>query len=83
MTVTIELPPGIEATFSAQAAAQGMSLQEYLRHVLLQTQVAVDRKPITPRERAELWRRGAANLPRTSPLPDEAISREAIYETRG
>jgi hypothetical protein len=82
MTVTVELPPEIEAGLAAQAAAQGISLQEYLRHVL-QAQASVGRKPTTPRERAELWRKGTADLPRTSPLPDRAISRETIYETRG
>jgi hypothetical protein len=82
MTVTIELPPEIEAGLAAQAAAQGISLQEYLRHVL-EGQVPSWRKPMTPRERAALWRQGTATLPRTPPLPDKALSRESIYDTRG
>ncbi len=81
MTVTIELPPEIEAGLAAQAAARGIPLPEYLRHVL-EGQLPSERKPMTPRERAEAWRRGTETLPRTRPLPDEAVSRETIYDTR-
>ena len=34
MTIRLELPPEIEASLSAQAEAQGMSLQQYLLHLL-------------------------------------------------
>ena len=82
MTVTIELPPEIEAGLTAQAAAQGISLQQYLRHVL-EGQVPPKGQPMTPAERASLWRQGTANLPRTPPLSDHAVSRETIYDPRG
>lgn len=82
MTVTVELSPETETGLAARAAAQGMSLQQYLRHVL-EGQVPTDRKPMTPRERAALWRQSATGLPRTRPLPDQAVSRETIYSTRG
>ena len=82
MTIKIELPPEIEASLSAQAAAQGVSLQEYLRRVL-EEQVSSGRKPMTPAERAALWRQSTAGLPRTPPLPDEAVSRQSLYDTRG
>jgi hypothetical protein len=81
MTVTIELPPEIEASLAAQAAAQGISLQQYLRH-LLEEQVPQG-KPVTPAERAAFWRQSTTGLPRTPPLPDDAISRDTLYDTRG
>jgi hypothetical protein len=82
MTVTIELSPEIEASLAAQAAVQGISLQQYLQH-LLEEQVPSRGKPMTPGERAALWRQSTASLPRTPPLSDQAVSRETIYDTRG
>jgi hypothetical protein len=81
MTIKIELPPEIEASLSAQAAAQGVSLEEYLRR-MLEEQVPSGR-PMRPAERAALWRQSTAGLPRTPPLSDEAVSRESLYEPRG
>jgi len=78
----IELSPEIEASLSAQAAAQGISLQDYLRR-MLEEQVPSGRKPMAPAERAALWRQSTAGLPRTPPLSDEAVSRENLYGTRG
>ena len=82
MTITLELPPEIEASLPAQAAAQGISLREYLRH-LLEGQARSPESPLTPGERAALWRQSTAGLPRTQPLSDRAISRETIYDARG
>lgn len=82
MTIRLELPPEIEASLSAQAEAQGMSLQQYLLH-LLEEHAPPGPAPLTPAERALHWRRAATGLPRTVPLSDEAIGREAIYAARG
>jgi hypothetical protein len=83
MTVTIELPPEIEENLAAQAAAQGISLRQYLRH-LLEEQVPSRRgASLTPAQRAALWRESVMGLPRTPPLPDRAIDRDAIYDVRG
>lgn len=82
MTIMIELPLEIEASLSKQAAAQGISLREYLR-LLLEGQARAPASALTPVERASLWRQSTAGLPRTPPLPDRAISRETIYDTRG
>lgn len=82
MTVTVELPPEVEAGLAALAAAQGVSLQDYLRHVL-EGQLPSGAKLLTPAQRASLWRQGTVNLPRTSPLSDQAISRDSIYGARG
>jgi hypothetical protein len=82
MTVSVELPPEVEAGLKALAVVQGVSLQDYLRHVL-EGQLASSAKPLTPAQRASLWRQATVNLPCTAPLPDQAISRAAIYKTRG
>ena len=82
MSVVIELPPDIEASLADQAASKGISLQQYLRH-LLEQQVPARVKPATPAERAAFWRHTAQGLPHTPPLSDQAVSRKTIYDTRG
>ncbi len=83
MSVTIELPPEIEAGLAAQAAARGLSLDRYLRQLLEGQAPAGRRTPLTPAQRAAFWRDSASALPRTPPLTDDAISRESIYRDRG
>lgn len=83
MSVTIELPPEIEASLAAQAAAHGVALPEYLQHLLKEQAAARTRARPSPDERATLWRDGVKGLPKTKPLSDEAISRESIYLARG
>jgi len=82
MTITIELPPEIEANLLQRAAAEGLSLQDYLRR-LLEQQIPSSADAITPSERAELWRQSTVGLPHTPPLSDEAIAREGMYGARG
>jgi hypothetical protein len=83
MTVTIELPPEIEAEAIALADAQGLPLAEYVEH-LLREQVPVRLgAAVSPSERAVLWRASVKGLPVTPDLSDEAISRESIYGDRG
>ena len=83
MSVTIDLPPDLEANLAAQAAARGVPLAEHLRHLLAE-QAGAKAKGTrkTPEERAKLWR-DVSGLPETKPLSDEAISRESIYAERG
>ena len=83
MSVTIDLPPEIEASLAAQASSRGIPLTEHLR--LLLAEQAGRTKPArkTPEKRAGHWRESVAGLPDTKPLSDEAISRESIYTERG
>ena len=83
MSVKIELPPKIVATLAAQADAQGVSLPEYLRHVLEERASTGAGNPLSPEERATAWRELVKGLPDTTPLSDAAISRESIYAARG
>jgi post-segregation antitoxin (ccd killing protein) len=82
MTLTIHLPPDIEADLVAQARAQGLDLSRYVEHVLRE-QVPRPGSVLSPSERAEAWRQSTRGLPRTPPLSDDAISRESIYGDRG
>src|SRR5262249_2254133 len=81
MSVTIELPPEIEAILRAQAAARGIPLDEHLRSVLAEQAAPPKAGGKTLEERIRLWR-DVSGLPETQPLSDEAISRESIYAER-
>lgn len=81
--VTVELTPEIEASYAAEAAAQGLPLSELLRHVLEERAAAPRAKTRTPEERARIWRESVKDLPHTKPLSNEEISRESIYAERG
>ena len=82
MSVTIDLPPDIEASLAAQAAARGVPLAEHLCRLLAEQAGASKARRKTPEERVKLWR-DVSGLPDTKPLSDEAISRESIYAERG
>jgi len=82
MTITIELPPEIEANLLQRAAAEGLSLQEYLRR-LLEQHTPSPGDGMTSRQRADLWRQSTAGLPQAPPLSDEAVARDTIYGARG
>jgi hypothetical protein len=81
MTVTVDLRPETEASLAALAAEQGVSLAQYISR-LLEGQVP-GQPPLSPAERAAVWREAAKGLPHTPPLSDEAISRESSYDARG
>jgi hypothetical protein len=83
VSMKIELPPEIEAGLAARAAAEGVSLPEYVARVLLEQLARDATGTLSPAERAAAWREAAKGLPRTPPLSDEAISRESIYSDRG
>jgi hypothetical protein len=82
VSVTIDLPPGVEANLAAQAAALGVPLAQHLRRLLEEQAGAAKCIRKTPEERAKLWR-DVSGLPDTKPLSDDAISRESIYAERG
>src|SRR5271166_346099 len=81
MTVTVDLRPETEAGLAALAAEQGISLELYVSR-LLEGQLTCQ-PPLSPAERAAVWREAAKGLPHTPPLSDEAISRESIYDANG
>jgi hypothetical protein len=83
MSVTIDMPPGLEASLSSQAQALGMPLEDYVRGLLANEPAAPGRPTLSGAERAAMWRAGVEGLPRTPPLADDAIDRSGLYDTRG
>jgi hypothetical protein len=85
MPSVLEVQPDIAEKIVAQAAEHGLSVDAYLRLLVEERQEkTVERKALSPQEKARLWREWAASHnPDTPLLSDEAISRESIYEERG
>lgn len=87
MTVVLELKPEIEARVTALAAAQGVSVEEYIQN-FLESLASLDEEPsydsMSPEQWAkefEEWLDGHDYIT-APPLTDEAISRESIYRER-
>jgi len=83
MTVTIDLSPEKEAAFKAQAAARGLSLEQWMLAVAEQQLPPVSivhLQKTNPEEWARQFRAWAdSHDPNTPVLSDEAMSRESIY----
>ncbi len=84
MAIQIHLEPKVEAALKAEAQKNGLPLSEYVQRIL---ETHVPGQPLesrmTPEERANAFESWSLNFPRrrTTPLPDDAISREAFYQT--
>ena len=80
MTITLELPPDLEARFVAEAEARGVSVSEVVRARLYRAEPERSTRQLTAEE-VDRGLEDAANLipESTPPLSDEAMSRESIY----
>jgi hypothetical protein len=84
MTVTIKLPPEIEADLLAQAQAQGLEISGYIEK-LVRGQVIVRENGVSELSPEEWMRefKAWAHSHDTDNLPilsDEAFSRESMYD---
>jgi hypothetical protein len=82
MSIQIELKAEIEAELKTRAEKDGLPLSQYVQRILEQH---IPAKPVesamTPAERAKAFKEWLASFPyrRTTPLSDDAISREGMY----
>jgi len=84
MAIEIQLKPEVEAELKAQAQKNGLPLSQYVQRILEQhVPGQAAESAMTAQERARAFHDWAERFPhrRTTPLPDDAISREAFYET--
>jgi len=85
MTVTLELKPEVEARVAAQAAAHGMSVEDYIQSVLESLTVTQDEptfETMTPEERAEAWDEWLSSDDSVAGPAFLDDSRESIYQER-
>ena len=83
MSIQIELKPEIEAELKTRAEKEGLPLSQYVQRIVEQhVPVRPIESNMTPEERAKAFQDWAENFPyrRSTPLSDDAISREAIYQ---
>jgi hypothetical protein len=83
MSIQIELKPEVEAELKTRAQKDGLALSQYVQRILeQQVPVVPSESTLTPEERARAFQDWAENFPqrRSTPLSDDAISREAIYQ---
>jgi hypothetical protein len=83
MSIQIELRPEIEAELAAQAQKKGVPVIQYVQRILEQY---VSGLPLasatTPEQKAKAFDDWADSFPyrRSTPLPDDAISRDSFYQ---
>ena len=82
MTLTIDLSPEREAALKAQAAARGLTVEQWLLQLAEQSGSI----PALKQEAQDTWEKEFADWvnsdPDTPPLSDEAISRASLYPDR-
>jgi len=80
MTITLELPPDLEARFVAEAKAKGVPVSELVKVYLYHAPAELSPKQLTAEEVDRELEEAADLIPEGIPaLPDEAMSRESIY----
>ena len=80
MVIMLELPPEIEASLAAQAQAQGLQLDAYVKSLLKQQALTEVPKQAISLEQFEAELDALAVHSTKIPLlPLEALTREAIY----
>ena len=80
MTITLELPPDLEARFVAEAKATGVHVSEVVKAYLSLAVPGRSQKLPTVDEIHRAFEEAAGIIPEgVPPLSDEAMSRESIY----
>ena len=84
MTISVQLPPHVEASFVAQARAKGVTLDEFVRAYLIEhaKQQSGERQNLSPEELDAVLDDIADMIPTNRPpLSDQALRRESIYSS--
>jgi hypothetical protein len=80
VTITLELPPDLEARFVAEAKTKGVPVGEVVKEYLYHAPLARSPKQLTAEEVDRALEEAADLIPEgIPPLSDEAMSRESIY----
>ncbi len=83
--IQVELSPEVENRLQAQARAQGVEAESFVRNLI---ETAVRSAPIRPRpsgaarlaDLEQFFKEMAANSDKIPQLPDEAFTRESFYQ---
>jgi predicted transcriptional regulator len=85
MTLTLELQPAEVAALDARARAMGMDMAAVLHDLI--AQIATTERPLYETATLDEWERKLDELsddvdPAVPPIPDEALRRDSLYESR-
>jgi hypothetical protein len=80
MTITLELPPDLEARLLAEANERGLPIDEIVKGYLYHLRPAEPRRRLSAEEVDQGFEEAADLIPEgVPPLLNEAMSRESIY----
>jgi hypothetical protein len=79
--MSLELNPDIEARLIALAQSSGISVEDFLLHVVEEKALSQSRH-LSPEQWTAQFEQWADSFPETAPIPDEALSRDNLYPDR-
>jgi hypothetical protein len=80
--MSLNLNPDIEARLIALAQSSGVSLEDFLRHVVEEKSEPSMAKRLNPEQWTAQFEEWADSFPEAAPISDEALSRENLYPDR-
>jgi hypothetical protein len=80
--MSLNLNPDIEARLIALAQSTGVSVEDFLLHVVEEKTGHSKTQRLSPEEWGQEFDAWADSSPEAPPIPDEALSRENLYPDR-
>ena len=80
--MSLNVNPEIEARLLALAQSSGVSVEDFLLHVVEEKVNATQLRKLTPEQWAEQFEVWADSFVEAAPIPDEALCRENLYPDR-
>ena len=80
--MSLNLNPDIEARLIALAQSSGVSVEDFLRHVVEEKSEHSNALGLSPEQWTEEFEEWADSFPEADPIPDEALGRENLYPDR-
>jgi len=80
--MSLNLNPDIEARLIALAQSTGVSVEDFLRHIVEEKTGPSKTQRLGPDQWGAEFDAWADSFPEAPPIPDEALSRENLYPDR-
>lgn len=80
--MSLNLNPDIEARLIALAQSSGVSVEDFLLHIVEEKTGHSKPLRLTPDQWTAQFEEWADSFPEAAPIPDEALSRESLYPDR-
>ena len=80
--MSLNLNRDIEARLIALAQASGVSVEDFLRHIVEEKTGRSKAQRLSPEQWMAQFEEWADSFPEAPPIPDEALGRENLYPDR-